>query len=99
MSKANKPKKAAAIRYHPGMDQSPTMVGAGSGKIAEHILELAKEYNIPIHEDADLVEILSHLNPGDEIPPATYVVVAEILAFIYKVNDAAGEQNKQKANS
>jgi flagellar biosynthesis protein len=98
MPKANKPKKAAAIRYQPGMEQSPTMVGAGSGKIAEHIIALAKEHNIPIHEDADLVEILSHLNPGDEIPPATYVVVAEILAFIYKVNETAGDQNKQKIN-
>jgi len=87
MADQTKPKKAAALRYNPGLDQSPTMVGAGSGKIAEQILKLAKEHNIPIHEDADLVEILAHLNPGDEIPPATYVVVAEILAFIYKVNE------------
>ncbi len=88
-----KTKKAAALRYKPGIDQSPTMVGSGAGKIAEQIIELARENNIPIHEDADLVEILAHLKPGDEIPPATYAVVAEILAFIYKVNDNAGRQN------
>ncbi|MDA3833885.1 MAG: EscU/YscU/HrcU family type III secretion system export apparatus switch protein [Spirochaetales bacterium] len=90
MDKPVKRKKAAALRYQPGTDASPTMVGAGSGKIAEHILELAKKHNIPIHEDADLVEILAHLNPGDEIPPATYVVVAEILSFVYQVNEKAG---------
>ena len=93
MPKAAKTKKAAALRYQPGIDNSPTMIGAGSGKIAERIVELAKEHHIPIHEDADLVEILAHLEPGDEIPPATYVVVAEILSFIYKVNETAGEQN------
>ncbi len=86
----SKIKKAAAVRYQPGVDQSPKMIGSGSGKIAEHILELAKEHNIPIHEDADLVEILAHLQPGDEIPPATYAVVAEILSFIYKINESAG---------
>lgn len=85
-----KRKKAAALRYKPGLDTAPTMVAAGSGKIAEHILELAREHNIPIHEDADLVEILAALNPRDEIPPATYVVVAEILSFIYKVNAKSG---------
>ncbi len=90
MDKPKKRKKAAALKYQPGLDAAPTMVGAGAGKIAEHILELAREYNIPIHEDADLVEILSALNPGDEIPPATYMVVAEILSFIYQVNDKAG---------
>lgn len=90
MDKPSKRPKAAAVRYRPGVDESPTMIGAGSGKIAEHILDLAREHNIPIHEDADLVEILAHLQPGDKIPPATYTVVAEILSFIYKVNESAG---------
>jgi flagellar biosynthesis protein len=89
MSKPAKTKKAAALRYQPDRDQTPTVIGSGSGKIAERILEMAKEHNIPIHEDSDLVEILAKLQPGDEIPPATYVVVAEILSFIYKINKTA----------
>lgn len=93
MTKPAKKPKAAALRYNQGVDQSPTMVASGAGEIAEQIIKLAREHNIPIHEDADLVEILAHLKPGDEIPPATYAVVAEILAFIYKVNDSAGKQN------
>lgn len=91
MSKPVKIKKAAALRYQPGLDTNPKMIGAGQGKIAERILELAREHEIPIHEDADLVEILANLQPGDDIPPATYVVVAEILAFIYKINETAGQ--------
>ena len=93
MKKPAKTKKAAALRYQPDIDQTPTMIGAGSGKIAEQILEMAREHNIPIHKDSDLVEILSKLQLGDEIPPATYVVVAEILSFIYKMNQNAASQN------
>lgn len=84
-------KKAVALRYNPDQGEAPKVVGSGQGIIAEQILELAKEHNIPIHQDRDLVEILSRLDPGDEIPPETYLVVAEILAFIYQANDAAKE--------
>jgi len=85
----NKPKKAVALRYDPAESESPKVVAGGQGLIAEQILELARQHNIPIHEDQDLVEILSHLDPGTEIPPETYLVVAEILAFIYQANEQA----------
>ena len=81
-------KKAIALRYKPEEDQAPIVVGTGQGKIAEQIIALAKEHNITIHKDSDLVEILSALDPGDEIPLETYTVVAEILSFIYKANDS-----------
>lgn len=54
--------------------------------MAEKIIALAQEHNIPIHPDSDLVEILSRLNINDSIPPDTYIMVAEILAFIYRTN-------------
>lgn len=56
--------------------------------MADKILALAKEHNIPVHENSDLVEILSRLELQAEIPADTYVVVAEILAFIYRANES-----------
>lgn len=79
-------KKAVALRYDAEKETSPKIVGKGAGHLAEKLLELAREHNIPIHEDSDLVNILSKLELNDEIPPSTYIAVAEILAFIYRTN-------------
>jgi len=86
----NKPrtKKAVALRYDQEKEAAPTVIGKGQGLMADKILALAKEHNIPVHENSDLVEILSRLDLQAEIPPETYVVVAEILAFIYRANEA-----------
>lgn len=80
-------KKAVAIRYDPAKDAAPVAVGKGIGLTAERIITLAREHGIPIHEDADLVEILAKLELHEQIPPVAYVAVAEILAFIYRTND------------
>ncbi len=62
------------------------VIGKGRGLVAEKIIKLAEEHDIPIHPDSDLVEVLSCLNLYEEIPPETYVIVAEVLAFIYRAN-------------
>ena len=87
--KTNRPttKKAVALRYDAEKEAAPRVIGAGSGKLAEKLIELAREHDIPIHEDSDLVEILSRLNLNEEIPPSTYIIVSEILAFIYRTNE------------
>ena len=76
---------AAALAYTPGEDAAPRVVASGQGRIAEKILELAKENGIPIHEDAALAAALAAVNPGAEIPPELYAVVASVLAYIYRV--------------
>jgi len=86
-SMRDKRKKAVALRYDAKKDAAPVTVGKGLGLAADRIIALAKEHGIPIHEDADLVEILAKLDINEQIPPATYLVVAEILAFIYRTND------------
>ncbi len=77
---------AAAIRYDPPGDGAPRVTAKGRGRIAERIIGLAREYGVPIREDPDLVEILSALELGQEIPPECYTAVAEILAFVYGLN-------------
>jgi flagellar biosynthesis protein len=82
------PKKAAALKYEAGVDRAPRLVASGSGWLAEKIIETARAHNIPLKEDPPLVEILSTLNLYQEIPPDLYKAVAEILVFIYKMNNA-----------
>ena len=83
-----KREKAVALRYDREKETAPKVIATGEGLLAEKLKELAQKYEIPLHEDADLIEILSHLNLNEEIPPATYLVVAEILSFIYRANDS-----------
>lgn len=78
--------KAIALRYKPGDDPAPKIVAKGSGLIAERIIEIAKENNVPLKEDTQLVEVLSTLDLYQEIPPELYRAVAEILAFVYKMS-------------
>ncbi|MEW6417068.1 MAG: EscU/YscU/HrcU family type III secretion system export apparatus switch protein [Nitrospirota bacterium] len=78
-------KKAAALRYRHGKDSAPKVVAKGSGIIAEKILKIAREHNIPIKEDLHLIEVLSNLDLYQEIPPELYRAVAEILVFVYKM--------------
>jgi flagellar biosynthesis protein len=78
--------KAIALKYLPDRDRAPKVTAKGSGVLAEKIIELARKHGIPIKEDPALVQILAQLDFYQEIPPSTYVVVAEILAFIYSMN-------------
>ena len=82
-------KKAVALRYNPQADAAPKVVAKGQGVIAENILRIAREHKIPIHEDSDMVEILGSLKLGELIPEEIYAAVAEVLAFLYRVNKRA----------
>ncbi|HUC90993.1 MAG TPA: EscU/YscU/HrcU family type III secretion system export apparatus switch protein [Paenibacillus sp.] len=77
-------KKAVALKYEPETRTAPAVVAKGSGRIAESILERAREHGIPVQEDASLVEVLSKLDIDQEIPPELYALVAEILSFVYR---------------
>jgi flagellar biosynthesis protein len=79
-------KSAAALRYKMGEDPAPRLVAKGMGKIAERIIEAAQKAGVPIHEDPDLLALLMTLNIDEMIPPEMYIAVAEVLAFIYRIN-------------
>ncbi len=78
-------KKAAALRYDAKKDAAPKVVAKGSGKTAERILQIAKDHNVPIKDDPQLVEVLSTLDLYQEIPFELYRAVAEVLAFVYRM--------------
>ncbi len=81
--------KAAALKYEHGNDHAPKLVAKGRGRTAEKIIKIARENGIPIEEGRELVEFLSMLDLYQEIPPALYRAVAEILAFVYSIHKKA----------
>ena len=74
-------KTAVAISYEPG-EAAPKILATGKGKVAEKIIETAKENKVPTYKDHKLASTLSKLQIGDMIPPELYEVVAEILVFV-----------------
>lgn len=82
--------QAVAVRYDPQKEQSPRVIAKGKGLIAEKILELAKQNNIPIYQDKDLIELLARVEVFDEIPAELYTAVAEVLVWVYRVNKGMG---------
>ncbi len=81
-------RKAIALRYQLEKDNAPRIIAKGSGYVADRILELAREHDVPLHNDPDLVAVLARLNVNQEIPENLYRAVAEILAFVYRLNQS-----------
>lgn len=77
-------KTAVALSYDVG-DTAPKILATGKGYVAEKMIEVAKQENIPLHQDAKLAQTLSKLEIGDYIPKELYGVVAEILVFVDRV--------------
>lgn len=79
--------KAVAILYDEESGQAPKVIATGQGEVAKRILEIAEEAGVHIQEDQNLVELLAKIPLGDEIPTELYQTVAEVLAFVYQVNE------------
>jgi len=86
------PRIAAAIRYDAARDDAPRLTAKGQGHVAERIIELARQHNIPVRSDKALIQILSQLDIDRHIPPELYKAVAEILAFVYSANEKYREE-------
>ena len=75
---------AVALAYHAGQ-AAPKVVAKGRGLIAEEIIARAKASGVYVHESAELVALLMQVNLDDHIPPQLYVAVAELLAWLYRL--------------
>ena len=83
----NKNRSAVSLKYDSRVNKAPLVIAKGTGLIADKIISIAKENNIPIREDPDLVQLLSQVDLNREIPASLYKVVAELLSFVYKLNN------------
>ena len=86
---ADVPNKAVALRYNKEMEGAPRIVAKGGGYMAERIIEIARAHGVTIYEDKELIELLSRLELYQVIPAELYQVVAEVLAFVYRLNKDA----------
>lgn len=77
---------AVALKYLRSGDDAPRVVARGRGPLADRILELARRHNVPVHRDTDLAQVLVKLDLGETIPPELFKAVAEVLAYLYRMN-------------
>jgi len=89
---------AIALEWDGKEATAPKITASGRGELAEAILAFAFEQGVKVRKDADLAQLLSIVEIGQDIPPETFVAVAEILSYVYEVNAAAdprpsGDQN------
>ena len=83
------PRQTVALQYTG--KGAPRVTAKGAGEVAERILELARENDIPVQEDSALAALLATVPLGDEIPEALYIAVAEVLAFAYYLSGKTPE--------
>lgn len=81
--------KAVALFYD-GIN-APHISAKGAGKIAEEIIAIAQQHNVPLCDNPTLVDLLVTLELGDEVPEALYVAVAYIIAFAYQLEGKTPE--------
>ncbi|AXH12488.1 EscU/YscU/HrcU family type III secretion system export apparatus switch protein [Halarcobacter bivalviorum] len=89
-------KKAVALDYEMEIDNAPKIVAKGKGEIANNIIKIAQDNDIPIKKDEDLVELLSAIDIDKEIPPSMYKAVSEIFAFIYDLTTLERKKREQE---
>lgn len=88
-------RRAVAVRYKEQENNAPVVTGKGYGILAERLLQKAAESGVPVREDHFLVEVLSRLDIGAEIPPETYEAMAAVLVEIYRMDRDMGESGSQ----
>jgi flagellar biosynthesis protein len=81
------PRRAVALTYDPNNADAPVVTAAGEGLVAEEIIRRAREAGVPVTEDPRLAAVLSQIDVGQVIPPELYAVVAEVLAYVYRLEE------------
>jgi len=85
-------KAAVALTYETGA-VAPRVVAKGRGIIAEEIIKRAAEAGVYVHESPELVSLLMQIDLDDAIPPQLYIAVAELLAWLYRLESGEGMQD------
>ena len=90
-------RQAVALAYQGG--QAPKVVATGKGAVADRIIALAREHGVYVHESRELVALLSEVELDREVPPQLYRVVAELLAWLYRIEAALPPSKKPPAKA
>ncbi|MEQ8835149.1 MAG: EscU/YscU/HrcU family type III secretion system export apparatus switch protein [Miltoncostaeaceae bacterium] len=79
-------RSAVALGYRHGHDSAPVVRATGHGPVAERIVESAQAAGVPVREDPDLAQALAGLDLDALVPPELYRVIAEVMAWAYRMN-------------
>ena len=89
MSDTDPPPLAVALHYDGS--RAPRVTAKGRHALAERIVELARQHDIPLQENEALAELLARVDLGEEIPEALYLAVAQVIAFAYHLSGKTPE--------
>ena len=89
-SSAENSERAAIALNYDGVN-APKVTATGLGEIAEEIIAIAREFEVPLFENKELAGLLSKLELGEEIPTTLYLCIAQIIAFAYKIQGKVPE--------
>ncbi|MDB4894128.1 MAG: FlhB domain protein [Firmicutes bacterium] len=89
-------KAAIALGYDPEKDGAPKVLAAGQGDVAEALLRIAQEHGVPVHTDHPLASALIKLDVGTYLPPELYAAVAEVLAFLWRLEQEKGANGSRE---
>ncbi|WP_129125791.1 EscU/YscU/HrcU family type III secretion system export apparatus switch protein [Geomonas oryzae] len=80
-------KRAVAMVYNPDEAGAPRVIAKGAGISAEAMISLAREHGVYVHQSPELVSMLMQVDLDAEIPPELYQAVAELLAWLYQMDE------------
>ena len=80
------PERPSAIALsHANKNRAPVVVAKGYGAVADSIVQRARDNGLYVHESPELVKLLMQVRLDDEIPPQLYLAVAQLLAWLYRL--------------
>ena len=84
--------EAVALRYDNGREDAPRVVAKGRGFVAQQLLSIAKRHSVPVYQNQTVTQLLMAVELDREIPPELYQAVANVLAYVYRLDGRAAEK-------
>ena len=84
--------EAVALRYDKGREDAPRVVAKGRGFVAQQLLSIAKRHSVPVYQNQTVTQLLMAVELDREIPPELYQAVANVLAYVYRLDGRAAEK-------
>ncbi len=94
--KRNPVPEAVAIRYDRERENAPRVVAKGRGTIAQQLMAIAKKHAVPVYQNQTVTQLLMAVELDREIPPELYQAVANVLAYVYRLDGRAAEKTRKR---
>ena len=88
--------EAVALRYDKDREDAPRVVAKGRGFVAQQLLAIAKRNAVPVYQNQTVTQLLMAVELDREIPPDLYQAVANVLAFVYRMDGRAADRIGKK---